>query len=145
MNELVVTYFSCCSLVQECGTHLEVRSLSSTCPLVVSINRNFIAFLPSSFAMYACTLAFAFGLAPPSVEDNRRTLIVTLLYATGAIVGWPFALALAIPFVFEELFILGADRVIPSTRRSWILARWKRLIGAGLVASLIFVSKFGYN
>lgn len=87
--------------------------------------------------MYASTLAFAFALAPPSAEDNRRTLLVTLLYATGAIVGWPFALALAIPFVFEELFIFGADRVAAS---AWTIARWKRLIGAGLVASLIFVS-----
>jgi alpha-1,2-mannosyltransferase len=92
--------------------------------------------------MYASTLAFTFALAPPSAENGRRTLLVTLLYATGAIVGWPFALALAIPFVFEELFILGADRVAPSTRGTWAFGRWKRLFGAGLTASLIFVSLY---
>ena len=90
--------------------------------------------------MYASTLAFTFALAPPSAENSRRTLLVTLLYATGAIIGWPFALALAIPFVFEELFMLGADRVAISARGAWAFGRWKRLFGAGLVASLIFVS-----
>jgi alpha-1,2-mannosyltransferase len=89
--------------------------------------------------MYASTLAFAFALPPPSADNSRRTLLVTLLYASGAIIGWPFALALAIPFVFEELFILGADRVAPSDRGSWILGRWKRLFAAGITASLIFV------
>jgi alpha-1,2-mannosyltransferase len=62
------------------------------------------------------------------------------IYATGAIVGWPFALALAIPFVFEELFMLGADRVATSARGAWAFGRWTRLFGAGLAASLIFVS-----
>jgi alpha-1,2-mannosyltransferase len=90
--------------------------------------------------MYMNTLAFTFALAPPSAENGRRTTLVTLLHATGAIVGWPFALALAIPFVFEELFILGADRVAPSARATWTLGRWKRLVGAGLAALLIFVS-----
>lgn len=90
--------------------------------------------------MYASTLAFTFALAPPSAENGRRTLLGTLLYAAGAIVGWPFALALAIPFVLEELFILGMDRVAPSARGAWTLSRWKRLFSAGLAASLIFVS-----
>lgn len=90
--------------------------------------------------MYTTTLAFTFALAPPSVENSRRTLLATLHYAKGAIVGWPFALALAIPFVFEELFILGADRIASSARTAWTLVRWKRLVGIGLVASLIFVS-----
>lgn len=90
--------------------------------------------------MYASTLAFAFSVVPPSSENNRRTLLSTLAYATGAIVGWPFALALAIPFVIEELFILGADRVASSARGPWFVKRSTRLIGAGLAASLIFVS-----
>ena len=89
--------------------------------------------------MYACTLAFTFALDPPNVDNNRRTLLVTLMYATGAIIGWPFALALAIPFVIEELFIHREDRTIPGARGSWILSRWKRLFSAGLAASLIFV------
>jgi len=66
--------------------------------------------------------------------------MATLSFATGGIVGWPFALALAFPFVLEELFVYGADRVPPVTRLSWLLKRWKRLLGAGMVASLLFVN-----
>ncbi|EGN93107.1 glycosyltransferase family 22 protein [Serpula lacrymans var. lacrymans S7.3] len=97
------------------------------------------AFLPSSFAMYASTLAFSYAVEPASIKNNRRTLFATLLFATGAIVGWPFALALAIPFVFEELFIYGADRVEPSSRSPWMVSRWVRLLAAGSTAALIFV------
>lgn len=89
--------------------------------------------------MYAATYAFAISIAPSSLQDNRRTLVATLYFATGAIVGWPFALALAIPFVFEELFVYGKDVVIPASRTSWLLARWKRLTSVGLVAALLFV------
>ena len=79
-------------------------------------------------------------MAPPSNQNNRRTVSATLLFATGGIVGWPFALALAIPFAFEELFIFGADRVSPEARWFWMLGRWKRLFGAGIAASLLFVT-----
>ncbi|KAF7968131.1 hypothetical protein HWV62_31803 [Athelia sp. TMB] len=103
------------------------------------------AFLPSSFAMYASTLAFSFSVVPPSSENNRRTLLSTLAYATGAIVGWPFALALAIPFVVEELFILGADRVASSARGPWFIKRSTRLIGTGLAAALIFIPVIGLD
>ncbi|KAK7063943.1 mannosyltransferase [Favolaschia claudopus] len=97
------------------------------------------ALLPSSFAMYLSTFAFSYALAPSSEANNRRTLAATLLFATGAIVGWPFALALSVPFVLEELFIFSADRVAPELRFSWMLKRWKRLFTAGLYASLIFI------
>ena len=117
---------------------LQVSSSSFFCAHVYQLSNT--AFLPSTFAMYASTLAFTFALAPPSAENSRRTLLVTLLYATGAIVGWPFALALAIPFVFEDLFMLGGDRVATSARGAWAFGRWTRLFGAGLAASLIFVS-----
>ena len=89
--------------------------------------------------MYAVTCAFAVTLPPSSLQDSQRTLFATLLFATGAIVGWPFSLALAIPFVIEELFIRGQDRVSNETHASWLLSRWKRLLTAGLLASLLFV------
>lgn len=97
------------------------------------------AFLPSSFAMYTSAFAFSYSFAPSSAKNYLRTLATTILFATGAIVGWPFSLALAIPFVFEELFIFSDDRVPSEVRRSWMIKRWKRLIGAGLVASLVAV------
>lgn len=103
---------------------------------------HFEALLPSSFAMYASTFAFAASIAPAKLGSDKRTLAATLSFATGAILGWPFALALALPFVIEELFVFGADIVPAATRPSWILARWQRLFGCGVLAALIFVSLF---
>ncbi len=100
------------------------------------------AFLPSSFAMYCTTLAYSYAIAPSSSSDTRRTLMATLSFAIGAIVGWPFALALAIPFVIEELFVYGADRVPTDTQLSWFIGRWKRLISAGLVSLLVLVGSY---
>lgn len=90
--------------------------------------------------MYATALAFSFALEPSTVKNTKRTLSATMLFATGAIVGWPFALALSLPFVFEELFVLSGDRVDSASRVSWMLARWRHLILACLVSALIFVS-----
>jgi len=90
--------------------------------------------------MYTSTLAFAFAFAPNSLQNNHRTLATTLIFATGGIVGWPFALALALPFVFEELFIYVADLVAPEAKISWMVRRWTRLFMAGLAALLTFVS-----
>lgn len=87
-------------------------------------------------------LAFSYVMEPVSSGNNRRTLLATLSFAAGAIVGWPFVLALAIPFVIEELFIFGNDRVPAHTRAFWALNRWKRLIAAGLTSAVIFVSRF---
>ena len=90
--------------------------------------------------MFANFLAFSYTIAPPSLESNSRTLFGTVLYAFGAIVGWPFSLALSIPFVFEELFIRGADRVTSGNWASWFTSRIARLFSAGVCAALIIVS-----
>ncbi|KAF5388589.1 hypothetical protein D9757_004689 [Collybiopsis confluens] len=103
------------------------------------------AFLPSSFAMYTGTLAFAYSISPSTSTDSQRTLLTTLFFASGAIAGWPFALALAIPFVFEELFILSGDKVLSSARSIWMVNRWKRQFGCGVLAALIFVPVIGID
>ncbi|TFK41811.1 asparagine-linked glycosylation 9 protein isoform a [Crucibulum laeve] len=103
------------------------------------------AFLPSSFAMYTSALAFSYAFTPASLNDNRRTLAATLLFAAGAIVGWPFSLALAIPFIFEELFIFSGDRVSIEFKGSWMAKRWTRLITSSLLASLIFIPVIGID
>lgn len=103
------------------------------------------SFLPSSFAMYASTLAFSYAFTPSSSQNNNRTLVTTLIFASGGIVGWPFALALALPFVFEELFVYGADSVTPEAKLSWIVQRWTRLFVAGLAALLIFIPIIGID
>jgi alpha-1,2-mannosyltransferase len=89
--------------------------------------------------MYTNTLAFAYTLQAPSLKNGHRTLAATLLFATGAIVGWPFALAVSIPFVLEELFVHGLDHVPAEAKFSWFIKRFGRLVGAGMVAALLFV------
>lgn len=98
------------------------------------------AFLPSSFAMYFVTLASAFNMEPPSSRNPQRTLLVTALFATAAIVGWPFALALSMPFVVEELFLYAGDIVPAADKSKWVLTRWSRFVRSVATAALIFVS-----
>lgn len=98
-----------------------------------------VAFLPSSFAMYFNTVAFAVSMEPTTSRNKRRTMLATLAYAAGALVGWPFSIAVAVPFVFEELFLYGGDTVSPQARFGWQVARWGRLIVCGLVAALLLV------
>jgi alpha-1,2-mannosyltransferase len=90
--------------------------------------------------MYLVTLASAYSLEAPSLRNNKRTFTATMLFAVAAVFGWPFALALAIPFVFEELFVAGNDIVLPAMRLSWMVARCRRLFLFGLAASTLFVS-----
>ncbi|KAG9087602.1 mannosyltransferase [Ceratobasidium sp. UAMH 11750] len=89
--------------------------------------------------MYTTTAACSFSFAPPSSSRTQRTLAATVLFATSAIVGWPFSLLLAVPFVLEELFVYGGDIVPQSSLAAWVQARWKRLFGSGAVAALLFV------
>ncbi|KAI0274963.1 asparagine-linked glycosylation 9 protein isoform a [Gloeopeniophorella convolvens] len=95
------------------------------------------ALLPSSFSMYTTTLALSYAFVPPSNQTSHRTLAAVVLFALGAVLGWPFALALAIPFVFEELFVFGADRVPAKDRFGWQLNRATRLLLCGAVAALV--------
>ncbi|KAI0308111.1 asparagine-linked glycosylation 9 protein isoform a [Multifurca ochricompacta] len=95
------------------------------------------ALLPSSFAMYTTMLALSHGFIPPSNQDSQRTLKAVMFFALGAVLGWPFALALALPFVFEELFVFGVDHVSAKDRFTWQLNRGIRLVLCGAVAALI--------
>ncbi|CUA67499.1 alpha-1,2-mannosyltransferase [Rhizoctonia solani] len=97
------------------------------------------AFLPSTFAMYAATAAASFSFIPPSSSRVQRTFAATLLFATGAIIGWPFSLLLAVPFVIEELTVYGGDVVPSSALPKWIENRWKYLFGSGAVAASLFI------
>jgi alpha-1,2-mannosyltransferase len=90
--------------------------------------------------MFANTLAFSYALQTPASENKNRTLYTTIFFALGAIVGWPFSLALSIPFVLEELFVHGSDRVLPDKWKAWFLSRVVRLYTAVACASLLFVS-----
>jgi alpha-1,2-mannosyltransferase len=66
------------------------------------------AFLPSSFAMYACMLGAA---AFMNWRGGLRTALGIFWFAVGGVLGWPFAAALCAPFVLEEVvFIFFTDR-----------------------------------
>ncbi|CAZ83103.1 unnamed protein product [Tuber melanosporum] len=60
------------------------------------------AFLPSTFAMYTTMLAMA------SFMDRRwgsRSVQGVVWFAVGGLLGWPFSMAMCIPFVLEEIFV----------------------------------------
>ena len=89
--------------------------------------------------MYANMQAFSYAMDTPSTENKKRTLYATFYFALGAIVGWPFSLALSIPFVLEELLVVGSDRIRAESWRAWAISRTLRLYTAGACAALLFV------
>ncbi|SRR5258708_15635224 len=90
--------------------------------------------------MYTTMLALSQAFIPSSNKDGQRTLLAVLYFTIGAVLGWPFALAIAIPFVFEELFVFGADQVPAKEKLNWQLNRGIRLVLCGAVAAFIPVS-----
>lgn len=57
--------------------------------------------------MYGTTLAHAMSLRPPS--PHRTTLVFTTLGIT-AIISWPFAAVLAVPYALKEFVQTDLDR-----------------------------------
>ncbi|KAJ3062726.1 mannosyltransferase, partial [Podochytrium sp. JEL0797] len=63
------------------------------------------AYLPSTFSMYLCTLAFSYSLDPrPNVARTAKFVFVV---ATSVLLGWPFCGAVAVPFVVQDLVVNG--------------------------------------
>lgn len=61
-----------------------------------------VAFLPSSFAMYTSTLALT---AFMDWHEGTKTSTGIMWFGIGALLGWPFAGALIIPFVLEDWLV----------------------------------------
>lgn len=77
------------------------------------------AYLPSSFTMYTGMLGAASFM---NWRGELKTASGVVWFATGAIIGWPFAGALILPFVAEEglllVLSLGAkDQFVPGLLR----------------------------
>lgn len=92
-----------------------------------------VAFLPSSFAMYTSNL----GLA--AFMDWRRgpkTAIGIMWFGIGAVVGWPFSVILATPFLLEEIVICMVTGEAYDTFRRFL---------DGIVRSLIPLVKVSWN
>lgn len=84
------------------------------------------AYLPSSFAMYTTMLGFS---AFMDWKGGIKTAQGIFWFALGSLLGWPFAGALIIPFVLEEVLLAtftgelyaGFRRLLDGTVRSLIL------------------------
>lgn len=112
----------------------------------------FLALLPSTYTMYTTTFALSYGFYPsrsgsqqyPSSMNlaytpSHRTLFATAAFALGALVGWPFALVLSFPFVFEEVFLPSGLFVSSKRYLAFVATRlvnWSRNV---LIASIISV------
>ena len=139
----LATCYSCWLLMLACGMHRRVSLLFDTSissPPLFFESDFFLALLPSSLAMYTTMLALSHAFIPPSNKDSQRTLAAVMYFTLGAVLGWPFALAIAIPFVAEELFVFGADQVTAKEKLEWQLNRGIRLLLCGAVAAIIPVS-----
>ncbi|TLD04260.1 uncharacterized protein PgNI_12199 [Pyricularia grisea] len=87
------------------------------------------AYLPSSFAMYACMLGAAAFI---HWRGGLKTSHGIFWFAVAGVIGWPFAAALCVPFLAEEgLFALFGD----GERRFDCFVR----VGRGVVAALLLV------
>lgn len=109
------------------------------------IERCVVAFLPSSFAMYMTMLGYAYYLRPSTNDriGDRRVMMGTISFAVGAILGWPFAALLALPFVFEELFVKSGDEAVGEEAVfDWRIDRIGRLIKSVVFAAALAVSGY---
>lgn len=86
------------------------------------------AFLPSTFAMYTTMLGMA------SFIDRRRgfrTVEGVFWFALGGLLGWPFSLAVCVPFIGEEFLVGVVSGIAPTI---------VRFIRGGLVSLALLVS-----
>lgn len=90
------------------------------------------AFLPSSFAMYTTMLGMAAFI---NWRGGMKTAQGIFWYAVGGVLGWPFSVALAAPFLVEE-FVLA----ILSSREAMASLAIRLLQGTG-VSLLILVGR----
>ena len=66
-----------------------------------------VAFLPSSFSMYLTMLGTVDFM---DWRGGSKTNSAIMYFGIGGIVGWPFAAALVIPFIVEELVLASITR-----------------------------------
>jgi alpha-1,2-mannosyltransferase len=91
------------------------------------------SFLPSSFAMYTTMAGMA---AFMNWRGGLKTAQGIFWFAVGGILGWPFSMALCLPFLFEEVVLATL-----SNKDAFIdtVMRFVRGIVAGI---LVLVSSF---
>jgi hypothetical protein len=92
--------------------------------------------------MYTTMLASSYWLHPATSTPTgiTRAYRATFFVALGAIVGWPFAAALGIPFVVEQLFLTGGDVAVGQDKQALMIKRWTTMGKAVAVGACIAVS-----
>ncbi|KXL44196.1 glycosyltransferase family 22 protein [Acidomyces richmondensis BFW] len=95
-----------------------------------------ISYLPSSFAMYFVMLGMS---AFMDWRGGLRTAQGIWMFGVAATLGWPFAVALAIPYLLEELFLgwLGDKEVR-------IQLFW-RLVDGAIRSCLVLIVQFAVD
>ncbi|KAK3683152.1 mannosyltransferase [Vermiconidia calcicola] len=91
-----------------------------------------ISYLPSSFTMYTTMLGMA---AFMDWRGGVRTAQGIFAIGAGAVLGWPFAAAMALPFLLEEVMLASI-----SDRQSLLDLVWRFLDG-GVRVLLVLVSQ----
>ena len=76
-----------------------------------------VAFLPSSFAMYTATLGLT---AFMDWHGGAKTASGIMWFGIGALLGWPFAGALILPFVLEDWTVAMFMRDFPDTMKRYL-------------------------
>lgn len=90
-----------------------------------------VSYLPSSFAMYMAMLVAA---AFMDWRGGLRTAQGIMFMALGACIGWPFAAAVSIPFLVEELLLATL-----SDKQGRIDFFWRILDGAGRALAVLLL------
>lgn len=73
-----------------------------------------IAYLPSSFSMYMTMLGMTSFM---DWRGGSKTHVGIMWFGIGAIIGWPFAGALVVPFIMEELILVSITKDFEVARR----------------------------
>lgn len=92
--------------------------------------------------MYTTMLAASYWFHPATSTATgvHRMRLAVFFTALGAIVGWPFAAALGVPIIIEQLFFAGGEIVAPADRGIWSTRRATNLAFAIAGSSWICVS-----
>lgn len=91
------------------------------------------AFLPSSFAMYMSMLGTAYFM---DWHGGIKTSKAIFCFAMAGVLGWPFAVALCIPYLMEEVVLAALGR-----SREAIFGSMLRIF-RGIVAGLAVLVSF---
>ncbi|OQO04067.1 hypothetical protein B0A48_10710 [Cryoendolithus antarcticus] len=90
-----------------------------------------VAFLPSSFAMYATVLSTAAFI---DRRNGFRTAQGIMFAGFGASLGWPFAVVLAVPFLLEEVFA-----AVNTDQQAIIDLAWRVLDGTARATGILAI------